>query len=373
MKRTCESIAPDRMRICESVAYEFRTKVSLFLSTLAIILLFTCCAGIKYINIETLEPAQVTLPANIKSVAVVNNTAQQPDDIGHYVNPLGRNATVKASASSDSMAVFYTEALTQFLNEEKFFDFVVYYKKPLRTDNKFLEESPLPPDVMTEIKNTTGADAIVSLDKLLIQTDVKEHFRQEGHIYAGMKGKINSTIRVYLPTMDGKIPMLRHTDSLYWEGYDISRGGAIAEFILPTREQGMKEMVIASAEKMTYALSPHWVTQERWFYTSTSSKMKEAMVFADGKQWQEAVFAWKTYFDSERNNLNKAKAANNIALAYEMLDDIANAYDWAVTASDLFEKSTANGSLDRRRATLYKNELERRKDTSNKLNMQINR
>ena len=151
-------------------------------STCFLFFLLNSCAGIQYISIETLEPAQVTLPANIKSVAIVNNVAQQPNDIGHYTNSLEKNTPNKATASSDSIAIFYTEALAQFLNEENFFDKVVYYAKPLRTDNKFLEEVPITPEIMNQIKNITGIDAVISLDKLWTQTSVKEHFRQEGYI-----------------------------------------------------------------------------------------------------------------------------------------------------------------------------------------------
>ena len=94
------------------------------------------------------------------------------------------------------------------------------------------------------------------------------------------------------------------------------------------------------------------------------------MALANRKQWQEAISVWQSYYESERNNVSKAKVANNIALVYEMLDDIDSAYNWATIAFDLFHEATANGSLDRRRSAFYKKELERRKDSSNKLNMQ---
>ena len=54
-----------------------------------------------------------------------------------------------------------------------------------------------------------------------------------------------------------------------------------------------------------------------------------------------------------------------------MLDDIVTAHDWALIAEKLFNESTSPSSLERKRISIYKTELERRLDNSNKLNMQI--
>lgn len=53
-----------------------------------------------------------------------------------------------------------------------------------------------------------------------------------------------------------------------------------------------------------------------------------------------------------------------------MLDDMEEAYKWATEANNLFIESTAPNSLERRRSLLYKNEIERRNNTLNSINMQ---
>ncbi len=347
-------------------------KLTFFAITLFSILFFSSCAGIQYMSIETREPAQVTLPTGVKSVLVVNNVVQQPDDIGHNIKRLGKNQTDRTKASADSVAIFYTEALSQFLDEEEYFDAVKYYEKPLRSDNDFWQEVPISPETMNELRNATATDAIISLDKLVLQTDWADFFRQEGYNYASMTGKIHSVIRVYLPSMEGKIPVVQFTDSMKWEGYDIRDGRAYADLIIPSQEEAMKQLAVFSAEKMTKVFSPHWENQDRWYYTQMSSKMREGEMFAKSNQWFNAIEKWKESYEKEKNKLNQAKAAHNIALGYEMLDDMNSAYEWATTAADLFQQSTTTGSLERRRSVLFRNEIERRRDTSNKLNMQVN-
>ena len=344
--------------------------IKLFLYLLIGAFLITSCAGIKTLTIQTQEPAQVTLPSNINKLLIVDNAVGQPSDIGHTKKKMRRTAE-KVSVSTDSLSIIFTEALAQFLNEEGFFDVVMLHDKPMRNDKEYWSEKPITPETMQELKKSTGADAIVSLDKILVASDWEDLFVQEGYPYAKMSGKISSNIRVYLPTLDGQIPTVQYIDSLYWEGFDISDGKAFAEFVIPHAESALKELAIYAADKMTYVLTPHWITQERWYYTLPSSTVREAEAFADQAKWEEAIAKWDSFYNSSKNKVDKAKIASNIAMGYEMLDDIVTAHEWVLIAEKLFQEGTTANSIERKRISIYKTELERRLDNSNKLNMQV--
>lgn len=341
-----------------------------FLVVLLMGLLLGSCAGIKYLTVETREPAQVTLPSSVLSVIVVNNVVEQPDDIGHTTKLLGKSDIEKEKASSDSIAIYFTEALAQFLEEEDYFQRVLYLDQPLRDDKDFFTEEPLTPETMNEIRRKTGADAIISLDKLVMITSKYEHYRQQGYTYSAMTGKIQSVLRVYFPTMEGKIPAIHYADSIHWEGFDIQDKQALADIILPSREEGMKLLAVKAAEKMTYVFAPHWEMQDRWYYTLPASLMREGEAFAGKADWNRAIEKWEAFYNNRSNKTDKAKAAANIALAYEMLDNMAKALEWATIAQDLFVQSTTQNSLERRRSLLYKNEIIRRQNSGNKLNME---
>ncbi len=331
--------------------------------------LLSSCGGIQYFAVETREPARVNLPSNIFSLTIVNNVVQQPNDVGHDSIPIGHTQPERVQAASDSAAIFYTEALAQFLNEEDYFHQVLYYNKPLRSDKDFFRETPLDPETMNKIRQETGADAIISLDKLIIETKKRNHFRQQGYNYASMTGKIHSVLRIYLPTMDGKVPAVQYSDSIHWDGFDIQDGRAYADIMLPSREEAIKQLAIKAAEKMTYVFAPHWEMQDRWYYTHSNSSMREGEAYAKGSDWLNAIEKWKSVYNSRSKKLDKAKAANNIALAYEMSDDMQQALEWAIIANDLFIESTAPNSLERRRSLLYRNEIERRLNNTNQINM----
>ncbi|MDR2816384.1 MAG: DUF6340 family protein [Proteiniphilum sp.] len=344
-------------------------KVTSFLTTFLIVFLMSNCAGIKYLTVETREPAQINLPSNILSVAIVNNVVQQPDEVGHDSIPIGHTQAERTKASSDSVAFFYTEALAQFLDEEDYFQQVMYYYEPLRDDNDFFREKPIDPETMNKIRRSTDADAIIALDKLIVETKKRDHFRQQGYTYADMTGKIHSILRVYMPTMEGKIPTVQYSDSIHWEGFDIQDGRAYADIMLPSREEAAKILAVRAAEKMSNVFAPHWKMQDRWYYTLPNSLMREGETYAKGSEWNKAVERWKSFYNNNSKRTDKAKAANNIALAYEMLDDMAQASEWATVANDLFNEFTAPNSLERKRSLLYKNEIQRRLNNSTILNM----
>ena len=331
----------------------------------------TGCSGLKTMTIQTHEPAQVTLPKDVKKILIVDNAVSQPYDVGHSKKSLDSPQQKTTTVTTDSLTIIFTEALTQFLEEEEFYDVVMLHDKPLRKDEEYWKEEPLPLIKMQELKKESGADAIVSLDKLLVTSDWKDNFIQEGYPYATLNGKIALTMRVYLPTLEGRIPTVHFTDSLYWEGFDISDGRAYAEFVIPHAESALKDLTIYAADKMTYVLTPHWMDQERWYYTMSSSTARDAQSFAEQAKWTEAVNKWESFYNSSKKKIDKAKAASNIALGYEMLDDMQTAHMWITRAQDLFNESTTTESLERKRVTVYKTEIERRLDVSNKLNMQI--
>ncbi len=341
-----------------------------FLPIVCLIGILGGCSGIRVLTVETYEPARVTLPDNVQSLVVVNNVVQQPDNVGHNHLPIGHSQSERVEASSDSVAIFYTEALTQFLDEEEYFYLVFYYNEPLRNDTHFFQEQPLMPETMTRLREETGADAVISLDMLFIHTNKRDHFKQQGYTYSELTGKIKSTLRVYMPTMEGKIPTVHYEDSLRWEGFDIQDDRVYSEAMIPSREEAMKILAVQAAEKMTRVFSPHWVRQDRWYYTSGSSLMRKGASLARRSKWPEAIAKWETYYRTQSNKIDKAKAASNIAFAYEMKGDMEAAYTWAVIANDLFTEQTGTSALESRRSLIYKNELNRRRENNNRIDMQ---
>lgn len=365
-------------------------------------ILLGSCAGLKTITIETQEPAQITLPQNVRSLLIVNNVVTQPDNVGHFVKQIGKRKFESIPVSMDSMAIYCIESLSHFLEEKQHFNKVLYYNKPLRTDSDFWNQRPITPDEMNRLRNENNVDVVVSLDELVFTTYKIERrtpvvtpnpvtYRNErvstsykearnlsqGSPYADATVKIQSTFRVYIPTHDGAISTIQYEDSIKQNGKQYYNATKTSDHfvnilkVLPLYERVIsKELTVKAAEKMTKALSPHWETQDRWYYTLSNASKQNGEYFAEQRKWDEAVVKWEEFFNENKKKINKAKAATNIALAYEMLEDMEQAYNWITTAYNLFEESVSTNSSDLKRTLLYKNEIERRYNNEKALKVQ---
>ncbi len=73
-------------------------KFRLFVYLVIVAIVLSGCSGMKTLTIQTQEPAQVTLPKDIKKLLIVDNAVSQPSDIGHIEKRLGKSTSVKASS-----------------------------------------------------------------------------------------------------------------------------------------------------------------------------------------------------------------------------------------------------------------------------------
>ena len=333
------------------------------------VLILGSCAGFKIITIETQEPARISFQQNVQSILIVNNVVEQPKDIGHNMKRLGKSYIERVAVSSDSMAIYYTEALSQFLEEGGFFNKVLYYNKSLRTDNDFWSEKPISPGEVERLTGENDVDAIISLDKLIITTNGQEYYRQSFFTDVELIAKLQSIFRVYIPLYRGEELVMQHVDSLRYEGFIPSQKQPQKHSLF--FKDYLKDMVVNSAEKMTEALAPHWKEQERWLYTLANGTMQDGEFYANQNKWDEAAIKWQEFYNNNTKTINRAKAASNIALAYEMMGDIERAYKWISTSYKLFEESSNSNSEELLRTLLYKNELERRYNNEGILDLQI--
>lgn len=329
-----------------------------------LISLLTSCSTVKYIDVEMRKPAQVTIPSEIKKIAIVNNAASQPYGVGHQ-KVVGLDS-LTAIVSSDSLNIILTQAIAQFVEEEAFFDTVVWYNKELRSDSLFLTQTLIDSLTLKNIFLETGADMIFSLDQLSLSS--KQHFlvvdrkKHEKQICVN----IVALFRMYLPRISEPFGPVSYGDRVCWERYWGEKEA------LPSAKTLLRRITLRAADKMTSAMIPSWKTEEREYYTDASSPMKKASMKASANEWGEAAKIWGELFDAEEKDNKKGKLAVNIALANEMLDDVENAITWIDIAIEYFTP-TQQGKVseDLTYAKSQKKSLESRLSDFKLLDLQI--
>ena len=331
-----------------------------------ILLLFTSCGTLDVITIKVQKPAQVTLPLSIRNIVIVNNSPQQPADVGHTEKKWKQEKDV--AVTSDSLNTILIQALAQFLDDERYFDSVSAYDTPLGEDAIFPSESLIDEAKVNKIKTETGADAIVSLDRLILKSNLDKTNIGNNLTDEFLCVQMNVNFRVYQTGKMPLLPVMSLQDTLCWEA--LSQNGRYFDFVLISREKALKEAVLTVADKMVYMFIPYWQEQNRWYYTDGSTPMKKASAKASANHWKDAAIVWGDIYESEKSTNKKAKVASNIALANEMLDDLENAQTWLNIADELFAVKQNEKSRDRILINEYKEELKQRTIDSKKLDIQ---
>lgn len=330
-------------------------------------LLLSSCSTIRFIDIDIQKPAQVTLGAGIRNIAIVNNAVKQPDDVGHWMKT--PKETEAITISTDSSNIILVQALAQFMEEDGFFSTVTLHEEPLREDNEFLVEKRLPSSVMNKIKRETNAELIISLDKIILTSTYSVNIVNKKSVPWGLSAGIYAKLRAYTIDSNEEPREMILSDSVQWRG---SWEGNYYSEDIPSYEEAFKFIIVRAADKIAKALSPAWKSEERWYYSNAKTEMKLAATKASSGEWKEAAIIWGEALEKENNENQKGKLASNIALANEMLDDIENAISWIDIALVHFNNAgKKDDSENVKLAKNYKKRLEKRLQDFEKLDVQL--
>ena len=123
------------------------------------ITLMASCVSTNFITIDIREPAYVTLPPEIVNVTVVDNSYIAEKD---KIEALFKKEDNETIVYIDSTQNQFSTLLVQYMNEEGFFNQVVFYPNFRHgADSLF---SPMSAELIEDICKETGPDALISID-----------------------------------------------------------------------------------------------------------------------------------------------------------------------------------------------------------------
>jgi len=295
-----------------------------FIATIVLALLLGSCISTKFVMVEIREPARVSFPPHVVNVVVVDNSYLPERQLDSTEIAMGMIAT-------DSARILLTKSLAEYMEEEKFFNEVIYYPH-FRQEYDSLYVS-LSRSEIIDISNRANADAVISVDGSLLYGTLI-NFAELPEYY---QLSISTAVNAKVFTSDGTLlaPPVIFSDTLYWNGIAPGEKGPAYIERLPTVEDAMKEAAILTADRLTNIFIPYWSKEERWYYSDSSSEMKKASEYAQQYKWAEAASAWGNLYEKEEKPVKRARLAFNIALANECMNDIDNALIWNKTATEI--------------------------------------
>lgn len=359
------------------------TKYSVIL--LFVLMSFCSCETMQQISIDYMVPADISFPASLRKVAIVNNISTTPDS---KLLPQ-ENKTKNENERSRAVTYYYgdaqvtTESLAKAIAEQNYFDEVILCDSALRVKDITPRESTLSTQEVEELAQNLNADVIIALENLQIKaTRVISYLSDWNTYYGTLDTKIYPTVKVYLPSRKSPLATINSNDSIFWEEYGSTETYVLTH--LPKDIQMITESSEFAGAIPVKHLLPSWKTSNRYIFINGSVNMRDAAIYVREKQWEKANKLWKQDYKSSKSDKKKMRTALNIALYYEMNDSIEEAGKWATEAQTLArkvdkvdqkttEKIDLSSIPNYYLTTLYVNELNERIGGISLLNGQMSR
>ncbi len=350
---------------------------------LTLLCVVSSCQTIEELSIDYMLPAEVSFPAELRKVAVINNITPAPPTAAEQNSPdftQISSTTVTWEPAVDMKVA--TESLAQSIAQENYFDEVVICDSVLRASDILPRENTLSRNEVAELTRQLDVDLLISLEEVRIVAKRSLQFVSMWNTFWGtVDVKVYPVAKIYLPNRNGPMATISAKDSIFWEEYGTET--YIRSKLIKYDELVQEASEFAGSLPVHY-LVPYWTSDMRYYYSGGSVNMRDAAYCARENDWEKAYTLWEKAYQSTKNKKKKLYLAHNIALSYEMRDSLPEAAEWANKAQNLaieIEKvdleNSPQISFDSHplsvRTTLYLREIEKRKELSMKLNAQMKR
>lgn len=334
-----------------------------------LITVLTSCSSYEILNIDVLKPAKHTFQPEIKSVVLVDNSRPYRGKDVHQVKTLSNQFSVD-TIWVDNFSTLSLNTLKEELQNRMFFDSVYMHPHPLKQDDKFINRA-LNWQQVDDLCKQYNAQAVIAFEKDIYNTNilVSRTYPYEGNLYSYLDASGVILWRAYNNLNQKLIYKETQVDTISWDAI----GNSIQEIAqeLPTIVASIEELAIYMGTQAANHATPIWESQRRGYYATGNIHFLQASEFVRKQEWGEAVKIWKYTFDNSKKK-NKARAAYNLALASEMLDDYESSQYWLAQATETINTiSGASASIDKKRIISYSFNMNKRSKDLQELKQQI--
>ena len=329
-----------------------------------IVFLSSCAVTVyKKYPIDVYKPGEINVSSDVQNVAIVYRNFKYPGDtLQHYYKDNYKLQKVKNDPQNmDSVLVsFALKALASNLKSKKGFDRIHIFPaifKPYTGKNL----PALQPDMVKKLTSSTETDLLISLETF------SYFFSEYEQEYDKPKSRevITAAVwAVYDPQTEKVLDRKSMIDTVFWNNYD-DNGKYVKNKKLPPRQTALKIASQLAGESYSRRFMASWQTVNRIYSIPPLPDFEQADKFVADKKWDSAMQIWKRYAH-EKNGKMAINARYNLALAYEMKDDILTAWKWLVAAQELATKY--NSKEDIKLILSYQKILAKRKKDIDRLN-----
>jgi hypothetical protein len=302
-----------------------------------ILIIVACysCSSTNLMSLSVKEPAPVSIPSDIKSVAVVNRSqasnATQGIDAVHKALSLESNDLQKAGALSSMNGLS-----DELMKNERFVE-VKPLKIDLRSYGAGIFPSALQWDSVEKICRENNVDALFSLELFDAESKIN---------YAATPTNVNLGI-ANLPAIQHNVNMMT-TVKTGWRIYDPANRVILDEYVLGRdisssasginpavaasalngRIEAVKEVGTQAGQAYAARILPYWIRVSRDYFVRGDDNFATATRKARSGNWDGAAEIWKQETKNPDGKL-AGRAEYNMAIISEINGDLDGAILWA--------------------------------------------
>ncbi|MCQ2237883.1 MAG: DUF6340 family protein [Bacteroidaceae bacterium] len=310
-------------------------KKGLLLLLLGAVVASCSTASLSAFQFEQLTPASISLPNEIRRVAIVDRLNDSLG-VGKQALPINSKRVV--------------ESLGTYLADADYFDDVIVCDSDISAiDRNDSIINPLSQDAVQDLTRDLNANMLITIENV--------NTKALGSIYRPM-ADIKALARVYVPSRKGPFRSLAVSDTIEWE------------YLNSTSLLGLvcDDVTSYIAEKLAHQLAPYWEMTERYYFTGGNAYFRDADMFIHQGDWETAAEQWEEYLHQAKG-LSKQQTRFNLILAKEMTGDPDGAYKDCL---ELLAECKPESSLAKL-ALFYSSLLKNRIASHQTLNLQMKR
>lgn len=320
------------------------------------LLIFSSCRTTQGMQIEVQRPANITVNPEIKSIALLNHSIPGKEGL------IEGTLTLETPKQDKELSNECMRGIDELLRTSNRFEIKRCDSSMMASKSTSVDfGSTMNWDLVDSICKAYETDAVLSLEffdtdfsvinpAATAATAVQNVLNGNGaEIEVTGKATARAGFRLYYPATKTIVYEDRYKQDKIWRQRSTNPVEAIARLI--KRNDALVAVSYFTGQSFAHDLVPLYFWEQRMMYVGKKGGMKIGSRQALTRDWEGALKTWMEEYESNPKSKIKARAAYNVALAYEVLNDLKNAKIW-------IQKSYIEGGKDE--ALQYSNILEKR-------------
>jgi len=332
---------------------------------LVLLLFFSGCKSTQLVTVYSLEPAPVELAKNIKRIGIINEvhttvSSAPIKSIEGFVAATDQQLSMEGKEAA-------IEGLFGVLFKDKRFDTIIILEStPEIWKKKNPGDEVIPWKTLEDLCVSNNLDAIFSL--AFYETDTRvtnkrssmeevDLLRVKTMVAAReitLETLIENGWRIYDPFEKKVLDEILINEELVIQSKGKNAMNALRS--MTDRSDSMLLKSRGSGSAFGMRLKPYSKAIQRAIYIKGSDKIAQAKEAIQKEDWLEAARLWQLETTNEKAKI-KAMACHNMAVLYEIKNDLPKAMEWAILAQSHFEDKNSREYIEALKQRSIQNSL----------------